>query len=196
MTEALRAYPQGAPVIVPELAKNLDWPGADDIAEKLEKMNSGQIPPEIQKQIEQGKQQLDTLTQENQQLKQDQSVDMAKAREQSNLARQKHDDDMALQRQKLQDAYDLKIMEMQMNHDAKALENGGVEEEGPDGQKTVKSGTEVIMRGLEQLGQLIVQQGQEASARFEQMERVMMAPNELIRDPKTGKAAGSRKVLQ
>jgi hypothetical protein len=196
MTEALRAFPQAAPVIVPELAKNLDWPGADDIAEKLEQMNSGQIPPELQKQIEEGKQQLQTLTQENQQLKQDQSVERAKAEEQANLARQKHNDDMDLQRQKVEDAYNLKIMEMQMNHDAKALENGGVEEEGPDGQKTVKSGTEVIMRGLEQLGQLIVQQGQEASARFEQMERVMMAPNELIRDPKTGKAAGSRKVLQ
>jgi hypothetical protein len=196
MTEALRAFPQAAPVIVPELAKNLDWPGADDIAEKLEKMNSGQIPPELQKQIEEGKQQLQTLTQENQQLKQDQSVDMAKAKQQSDLARKKHDDDMALQRQKVNDAYDLRVMEMQMNHKAKALENGGVEEEGPDGQKVVKSGTEVIMRGLEQLGQLIVQQGQEASVRFEQMERVMLAPNELIRDPKTGKAAGSRKVLQ
>jgi hypothetical protein len=196
MTEALRAYPQGAPVIVPELAKNLDWPGADDIAEKLEKMNSGQIPPEIQKQIEQGKQQLDTLTQENQQLKQDQSVDMAKAREQSNLARQKHNDDMALQRQKLQDAYDLKIMEMQLNHKAKALENGGVEEEGPDGQTTVKTGTEIIMQGLGMLGQLIVNQGEANNAQLEQIARVVSAPNELIRDPKTGKAAGSRKVLQ
>ena len=196
MTEALRAFPQAAPVIVPELAKNLDWPGADDIAEKLEQMNSGQIPPELQKQIEEGKQQLQMLTQENQQLKQDQSVDMAKAQQQAGLARQKHDDDMALQRQKVNDAYDLRIMEMQMNHKAKALENGGVEEEGPDGQKTVKSGTEVIMQGLTMLGQLIVQQGQAAAAQTEQLMRIAAAPNELVRDPKTGKAAGSRKVLQ
>ena len=196
MTEALRAFPQAAPVIVPELAKNLDWPGADDIAEKLEKLNSGQIPPELQKQIEEGKQQLETLTQENQQLKQDQSVDRAKAEEQANLARQKHNDDMALQEKKLQDAYDLKVMEMQMNHDAKALENGGVEEEGPDGQKTVKSGTEVIMQGLTMLGQLIVQQGQDNNAQLDQIARIVAAPNELVRDPKTGKAAGSRKVLQ
>jgi len=196
MTEALRAFPQAAPVIVPELAKNLDWPGADDIAEKLEKMNSGQIPPELQKQIEEGKQQLQTLTQENQQLKQDQSVERAKAEEQANLARQKHNDDMALQQKKLEDAYRLKVMEMQMNHDAKALENGGVEEEGPDGQKTVKSGTEVIMQGLTMLGQLIVQQGQAAAAQTEQLMRIAAAPNELVRDPKTGKAAGSRKVLQ
>jgi hypothetical protein len=196
MTEALRAFPQAAPVIVPELAKNLDWPGADDIAEKLEKMNSGQIPPELQKQIEEGKQQLQTLTQENQQLKQDQSVDMAKAKQQSDLARKKHDDDMALQRQKVNDAYDLRVMEMNANRDAKALENGGVEEEGPDGQKTVKSGTEVIMQGLGMLGQLIVQQGQAAAAQTEQLMRIAAAPNELVRDPKTGKAAGSRKVLQ
>ena len=196
MTEALRAFPQAAPVIVPELAKNLDWPGADDIAEKLEKMNSGQIPPELQQQIEQGKQQLETLTQENQQLKQDQSIDRAKAEEQASLARQKHNDDMALQQKKLEDAYRLKVMEMQMNHDAKALENGGVEEEGPDGQKVVKSGTEVIMQGLTMLGQLIVQQGQAAAAQTEQLMRIAAAPNELVRDPKTGKTAGSRKVLQ
>lgn len=196
MTEALRAFPQAAPVIVPELAKNLDWPGADDIAEKLEKMNSGQIPPELQKQIQEGQQQISTLTQVNQQLKQDQSVDRAKAQEQANLARQKHNDDMALQEKKLQDAYNLKVMEMQMNHDAKALENGGVEEEGPDGQKTVKSGTEVIMQGLGMLGQLIVNQGQANNAQLEQIARVVAAPNELVRDPKTHKAVGSRKVLQ
>jgi len=196
MTEALRAFPQAAPVIVPELAKNLDWPGADDIAEKLEKLNSGQIPPELQKQIQEGQQKLQQQSEEIQQLKQDQSVDRAKAVEQANLARQKHNDDMALQEKKLQDAYDLKVMEMRMNHDAKALENGGVEEEGPDGQKTVKSGTEVIMSGLGMLGQLIVNQGQANNAQLEQIARVVAAPNELVRDPKTGKAAGSRKVLQ
>jgi hypothetical protein len=121
---------------------------------------------------------------------------MAKAKQQSDLARKKHDDDMALQRQKVNDAYDLRVMEMNANRDAKALENGGVEEEGPDGQKTVKSGTEVIMQGLGMLGQLIVQQGQAAAAQTEQLMRIAAAPNELVRDPKTGKAAGSRKVLQ
>jgi hypothetical protein len=31
---------------------------------------------------------------------------------------------------------------------------------------------------------------------LEQVARVVAAPNELIRDPKTGRASGSRKVLQ
>jgi hypothetical protein len=78
MTEALRAFPDAAPVIVPELAKNLDWPGADEIAEKLEQMGKPQIPPEMQKAIEQGKQQIAQLTEENQNLKMQHQSDAAK----------------------------------------------------------------------------------------------------------------------
>src|SRR5690606_11649064 len=77
MTEALRAMPAAAPVIVPELAKNLDWPGADKIAEKLEQQSSGQLPPEVQQMIEKGKEEITRLTEENQALKQDRSLDEA-----------------------------------------------------------------------------------------------------------------------
>lgn len=89
MTEMIRAFPQSAVVIGPELAKNLDWPGADKIAEKLEAMSQPQIPPELQKQIEEGQQQIEQLTQENQSLKMDQQVDMAKleAEKQADAAR-------------------------------------------------------------------------------------------------------------
>lgn len=73
MTEALRAFPMGADVIIPELAKNLDWPGADKIAEKLEEKSSGQLPPEVAKLIEAGKAEIAKLTQENQALKGDQT---------------------------------------------------------------------------------------------------------------------------
>lgn len=73
MTEALRAFPMGADVIIPELAKNLDWPGADKIAEKLEEKSSGQLPPQVQQLIEAGKQEIAKLTQENQALKGDQT---------------------------------------------------------------------------------------------------------------------------
>jgi hypothetical protein len=78
MTEMIRAFPQSAPIIGPELAKNLDWPGADTIAEKLEQVTSGQPSPEIQQVIEQGKQQIEQLTQENQQLKADSANEAAK----------------------------------------------------------------------------------------------------------------------
>lgn len=78
MTELIRAFPAAAPIVGPELAKNLDWPGADKIAEKMEAMTEGQIPPEVQKAIEEGKQQIAQLTEENQKLKMDQAADMAK----------------------------------------------------------------------------------------------------------------------
>ena len=59
MIELLRAFPQAAPYIGDLLAKNLDWPGADEIAERLKAMLppqiSGQngIPPEAQQKIQQ-----------------------------------------------------------------------------------------------------------------------------------------------
>jgi hypothetical protein len=38
MIELIRAYPQAAPLIGDLLAKNLDWPGADEIAARLQSM--------------------------------------------------------------------------------------------------------------------------------------------------------------
>lgn len=49
MIELLRAFPQAAPVIGDLIAKNLDWPGADEIAKRLKAM----LPPQIQ-QMEDG----------------------------------------------------------------------------------------------------------------------------------------------
>jgi len=43
---------------------------------------------------------------------------------------------------------------------------------------------------------LIVQQGNAQAMQMQELARIMAAPNELVRDPMTGKAAGSRKVLQ
>lgn len=61
MIELIRAYPDAAPVIGDLLASNLDWPGADEIAKRLEKMlppqlrdeETGNIPPEVQGQMQQ-----------------------------------------------------------------------------------------------------------------------------------------------
>lgn len=43
MIELIRAYPAAAPVIGDLLAKNLDWPGADEIAERLQKLLPAQL---------------------------------------------------------------------------------------------------------------------------------------------------------
>jgi hypothetical protein len=73
MTEAVRSVPQAAPVLIPEMFKMMDFPGADEIAQKLEalapKPQQGP-PPEMMKQMEQAKQQMDKLHGENEQLKQ------------------------------------------------------------------------------------------------------------------------------
>jgi hypothetical protein len=37
MIELIRAYPDAAPIIGDLLVKNLDWPGADEIAERMQK---------------------------------------------------------------------------------------------------------------------------------------------------------------
>jgi hypothetical protein len=78
MTELIQAYPASAPIVAPELFKNFDFPNADKIAEKMEAQASGQVPPEVQKQIQEGQQQIAQLTEENQGLKLDQQGEMAK----------------------------------------------------------------------------------------------------------------------
>jgi hypothetical protein len=83
MTDLIRAFPAAAAVVGPHLAKNLDWPGADEIAKDLEKLspvNQQQqgLPPEIQQGLQKMQEQIAKLTAENQQLKGDRSVDLAK----------------------------------------------------------------------------------------------------------------------
>ncbi|WP_162651561.1 portal protein [Lentilitoribacter sp. Alg239-R112] len=82
MTEMIRSFPQAAPVLGAPLAKNMDWPQADEIAEKLTKLdptNDNKLPPEVQKLMAQGKQQIQQLTQENQKLEQQAAQDIGKA---------------------------------------------------------------------------------------------------------------------
>lgn len=73
MTEYLRIWPQAAPIIGDLVAKNLDWPGADEIAKRLKKMlppqlQEGGLPPEVQAKIEQDAQMIGQLQQTLQQM--------------------------------------------------------------------------------------------------------------------------------
>lgn len=82
MTEFVRSFPQAAPVIGDLLAKNLDWPGADEIAKRLEKLSGQgeqpQIPPELQQQIEQGQQLIEQQQAEIERMKADQAAEQGK----------------------------------------------------------------------------------------------------------------------
>lgn len=102
MTEMIRAFPAAAPVVGPHLAKNLDWPGADEIAEELEKVKQGQVPDQVQKQMQDLAQKVKQLTEENQNLKMDQAA------EQQKIEAQKQIDTM-----KVESSHNLKLMEIQ-----------------------------------------------------------------------------------
>lgn len=67
MLELLRAFPQAAPFIGDLLAKNLDWPGAEEISERLQTM----LPPQLQKDKDgKPKQQSPEALQAQEQMKQ------------------------------------------------------------------------------------------------------------------------------
>ena len=82
MTELIRAYPAAAPLVGDLMAKNFDWPGADELAKRFEKMlpaqlGENQLPPEIQEQIQQGIAKMKEQAEEIEALKSDRSVDLA-----------------------------------------------------------------------------------------------------------------------
>lgn len=82
MTELVRAFPQVAPAILDIMAKNFDWPGADEIAERLAAMNpqaQQQLPPEVQQMMEQSQQAIQQLQQQLQEMQADKSIDQFNA---------------------------------------------------------------------------------------------------------------------
>jgi hypothetical protein len=74
----VQAVPDAAGVLGPEMVRAMDFPNAQKLAEKLEAMLGGGIPPQVQKQIEEGMQRIKQLEAENQQLKADRQIDQAK----------------------------------------------------------------------------------------------------------------------
>lgn len=86
MIELIRSYPDAAPIIGDLLAKNLDWPGADEIARRLEKMLPPQVSdegpdPQAQQAMAQLQQAAQAIQQLQQQLRQAQDDSALKQRE-------------------------------------------------------------------------------------------------------------------
>lgn len=89
MTEMIRALPASAPVLGKHLAKNLDWPGADEIAEELDALSpkpQQPLPPQVQQMMQQGQEVIAKLKQENEQLKADKSEAFAKIKSDEQIA--------------------------------------------------------------------------------------------------------------
>lgn len=79
MLDLTKAYPQVAQVAGDLMIKNMDWPGATEIAERLkktmppeivadEKEQNQQIPPQLAQQMQQMNQMIEQLTQQNNQM--------------------------------------------------------------------------------------------------------------------------------
>ena len=75
MVAFIQAMPSAAPLVADLIAKNMDWPGAEEIAQRLRTMlpqqlqdNSG-LPPEIQQMIDQGKELIAKQQQEIEKLR-------------------------------------------------------------------------------------------------------------------------------
>lgn len=104
MMQLIQAYPDAAPLIGDILVKSLDWQGAEEIAERLEKMlppqvqGQAQIPPEVQQAIAQGKEMIAKQAEEINQLKASQQTDMAKiaADQQAKAAQRQADEQTAM----------------------------------------------------------------------------------------------------
>jgi hypothetical protein len=82
MVEMIRAYPDAAPIIGDLLVKALDWPQAEEIAERLKAMLppqvAGGLPPQIEQMMQQGQQLIQRLQAEVEQLKQKTGIDQRK----------------------------------------------------------------------------------------------------------------------
>ncbi|MCP4307911.1 MAG: hypothetical protein GY788_24185, partial [bacterium] len=80
----IQSFPAAAPVMGDLVAKNLDWPGADEIAERLKTMlpqelqEGGGLPPEVQQMIQQGQELIQQLQAENAELRRDKSLEARK----------------------------------------------------------------------------------------------------------------------
>ena len=72
MMEFVKQFPMAAQFMGDLVVKSLDWPNADAIAERIKAMipmqAQGGLPPEVQQMIEQGKQKIQELTEQAQDL--------------------------------------------------------------------------------------------------------------------------------
>jgi hypothetical protein len=84
MLQILQAFPAAAPVIGDLVVKNMDWPGADEMADRLKALapqpQQG-LPPQVQQLIQAGQQKIQELTQENAALKSSQQAALAKVQQ-------------------------------------------------------------------------------------------------------------------
>lgn len=90
MLEFIKAYPAAAPVVGDLLAKNMDWPGAETVSERLQKLLPAAINPEDQQPSPEQQLQLEKLKAEVSKLKADTAKEEAEARKRVASAQNTH----------------------------------------------------------------------------------------------------------
>jgi hypothetical protein len=103
MIDFIGAYPASAPIVGPLLAKNLDWPGSEEIADGLQALaqQAKQNPGDGQAQVAMQKAQAD-IQAKQQMAQSDIQIEQQKAQLQAQLAQQKLQADIELKRQQMQ----------------------------------------------------------------------------------------------
>jgi len=104
MLELVRAFPQAAPMVGDLLAKNLDWPGADEIAQRMQALQQQMTQaqdPNAAAQKAQAEAQAKAQG-EMAKLQMEAQIEQAKLQQQGQLQREKMQQDMALRREQLQ----------------------------------------------------------------------------------------------
>lgn len=128
MTEIVRAHPPAAQILAPEIVKLMDFPNAQDIAEKFEQQASGQLPPQAQKMMEEGKKRIEQLTQENAQMKMSQAETQAKLQADMQAEAAKLENEKQIEVMRLQHEREIAMLRVQTERDI-ALEKARIQAE-------------------------------------------------------------------
>ena len=203
MERLMGTNPQAALVFMDLYAKALDWPFADEIAERLKKMNpalqaEGEEPTPEAMQAEQAKQELamrgaqaevaekeasaaEKMARAQKALSEAQPVDPAVAAMEAQTKRA----ELAVKQQELS----LRGEELLLQREQLAMQASGVMAGAAvqnDVMARIDAEMQEIAKALMAIPETLAQQGAQQSQATEMLIRALTAPKTVIRDPKTG----------
>jgi len=123
MTELMRSYPPAAPIVAPAIAKNSDWPGADEISEGFKKLEEQQVPPELQKQMEKMAQENEALQKQLAELEMQKAADtrQIEAQAQAKMAELAQKEKLEMRQQDLDHTLEMRKLAVKKQIDEQAL---------------------------------------------------------------------------
>lgn len=123
MLEFIRVYPSAAQILGDLLAKNMDWPGAEEIAERLRKTvppgiiddkNKAPVPPEAQAQMAQMDQMIAQLTEKLNQANEEMRTKKMELESKERIEFAKMELDATKELTKLQSAEAMNVLKLQI----------------------------------------------------------------------------------